>query len=97
MSGFKYRYGFNGQAKDNEIKGDGNSIDYKYRMADTRLGRFFAVDPIASHYPELTVYQMSSLNPIGMVELEGLEGIRFMDAQNIPNAVDNTNAPKHLI
>jgi RHS repeat-associated protein len=69
-----YRYGFNGQEKDNEIKGVGNSVNYRHRMEDTRLCRFFAVDPIAKEYPELTTYQVSSLNPIENIELEGLEG-----------------------
>ena len=40
-----YRYGFQGQEKDDEIKGEGNSVNYKYRMHDPRIGRFFAVDP----------------------------------------------------
>ncbi|EJF51793.1 hypothetical protein SapgrDRAFT_0030 [Saprospira grandis DSM 2844] len=35
----------------------------------------FAVDPIAAQYPELTPYQVASLSPIYMRELEGLEGI----------------------
>jgi RHS repeat-associated protein len=41
-----YRYGFQGQEKDDEIKGEGNSVNYKFRMHDPRLGRFFAVDPL---------------------------------------------------
>jgi hypothetical protein len=38
------------------------------------LGRFFAVDPLTHDYPELTPYQFSSLNPIWLKEIEGLEG-----------------------
>jgi hypothetical protein len=40
-----YRYSFQNQEKDDEIKGSGNSINYSYRMHDPRVGRFFAVDP----------------------------------------------------
>lgn len=40
-----YSYGFQGQEKDDEVKGEDNSINYKFRMHDPRLGRFFAVDP----------------------------------------------------
>ncbi len=69
-----YRYGFNGQEMDNEIKGEGNSLNFKYRMHDPRVGRFFAVDPLASRYPFMTPYQFASNSPIAMVELEGLEG-----------------------
>jgi hypothetical protein len=36
-----YRYGFQGQEKDDEWKGSGNSINYKYRMHDPRLGHCF--------------------------------------------------------
>jgi hypothetical protein len=41
-----------------------------------RVGRFFAVDPLAKKYPELSVYQFSSNNPIALIELEGLEGVK---------------------
>jgi RHS repeat-associated protein len=69
----EYRYGFQGQEKDNEIKGSGNSLNYEYRMADTRLGRFFAVDPLAPKYPGNSVYAFSENRVIDGVELEGLE------------------------
>jgi RHS repeat-associated protein len=69
-----YRYGFQGQEKDDELKGEGNSLNYTFRMHDPRVGRFFAVDPLIPKYPMLTPYQFSSNNPIGMIEVEGLEG-----------------------
>jgi RHS repeat-associated protein len=46
-----YRYGFQGQEKYDEIKGEGNSIDFKFRTYDTRLGKFLSLDPLAPHYP----------------------------------------------
>ncbi len=79
-----YRYGFQGQEKDNEVKGEGNSINYKFRMHDPRVGRFFATDPLEKDYPMLTPYQFSSLNPIGLIELEGKEGITGMNLSGIP-------------
>jgi RHS repeat-associated protein len=69
----QYRYGFQGQEKDDELKGEGNSLNYTFRMHDPRVGRFFAVDPLASKYPYLSPYQFSSNTPIMAVELEGLE------------------------
>jgi len=69
----KYRYGFQGQEKDDEVKGEGNSLNYKFRMYDPRVGRFFAVDPLTKKYPELTPYQFSSNMLIHAPELEGLE------------------------
>jgi RHS repeat-associated protein len=71
--GNSYRYGFQGQEKDDEIKGEGNSVNYKYRMHDPRIGRFFAVDPLAAEYPFYSPYAFSGNQVIHMVELEGLE------------------------
>jgi len=68
-----YRYGFQGQERDDEVKGEGNSYNYKYRMHDPRLGRFFAVDPLLHKYPELTSYQFSGNRVVDAIELEGLE------------------------
>jgi RHS repeat-associated protein len=72
-----YRYSFQGQEKDDEIKGDGNSINYKYRMHDPRVGRFFAVDPLASKYPHNGPYNFSENIVIHGVELEGLEVVKL--------------------
>lgn len=58
---------------DNEVKGEGNSLNYKYRMHDSRVGRFFAVDPLTKEYPEFTPYQFSSNMPVHAPEFEGLE------------------------
>lgn len=71
--GGSYRYGFQNQEVDNEIKGNGNSVNYKYRMHDPRVGRFFAVDPLASKYPFYSPYSFSGNKVIHAIELEGLE------------------------
>lgn len=68
-----YRYGFQGQENDNEVKGEGNSVNYKYRMHDPRVGRFFSVDPLTAKYPWYTPYQFSGNRVIASTELEGLE------------------------
>ncbi|MBK7128592.1 MAG: hypothetical protein IPM74_01250 [Crocinitomicaceae bacterium] len=70
------RYGFQGQERDNEIKGNGNSVNYKYRMHDPRIGRFFAVDPLAPKYPHNSVYAFSENRVIDALELEGLESVQ---------------------
>lgn len=82
-----YRYGFQGQEMDNEIKGEGNSINYKFRMHDPRVGRFFAPDPLTDKYPGLTPYQFSGNNPIALLELEGLEGIRHTETDASGNVI----------
>ena len=68
-----YEYSFQAQEHDDEIKGPGNSINYKYRMHDTRLGRFFAVDPLSAKYPWNSPYAFSENRVIDGIELEGLE------------------------
>ena len=42
-------------------------------MHDPRVGRFFAVDPLAAQYPHNSVYAFSENRVIDAVELEGLE------------------------
>ncbi len=68
-----YRFGFNGQEKDDEIKGSGNSLNYKYRMQDVRIGRFLSVDPLAKSYPFYSPYHFAGNTPIWASDLEGLE------------------------
>ena len=70
------RYLYQGQEMDDEVKGEGNSVNYKYRMHDPRLGRFFAIDPLASMYPHNSPYSFSENVVIDHIELEGLEKAR---------------------
>ncbi|MCB9196597.1 MAG: hypothetical protein H6598_10270 [Flavobacteriales bacterium] len=71
-----YRYGFQGQEKDDEIKpGEGNSYAYTFRFYDPRLGRFLSIDPLHGDYPHLSPYHFCDNSPIEMMELEGLEGV----------------------
>ena len=78
---FDHRYGFQNQEKDDEIKGEGNSLNYTFRMNDPRLGRFFAIDPLASKYPMWAPYAFSGNQVIHTVELEGLEPENRLDAE----------------
>ena len=76
-----YRFGFQGQEKDDEVKGSNNSINYKYRVHDPRLGRFFAVDPLSAKYPHYSSYQFSGNKTTAYVELEGLEESETYDKE----------------
>jgi hypothetical protein len=64
---------------DNEIKGEGNSLNYTFRMHDPRVGRFFAVDPLFTKYPWNSPYAFSENRVIDMIELEGLEAANTKD------------------
>lgn len=58
---------------DDEIKGEGNSLNYTFRMHDPRVGRFFTVDPLQSDFPWNSSYAFSENKVIHAIELEGLE------------------------
>jgi RHS repeat-associated protein len=68
-----YRYGFGGVEKDNEIKGEGNSYNFTFRMYDPRLGRFLSVDPIGKNYPHSSPFAFAENCPISGIDLEGSE------------------------
>jgi RHS repeat-associated protein len=70
-----YRYGFQGQEKDDELKGEGNSLNYTYRMHDPRVGRFFAVDPLEKAFHWNSPYAFSENRVMDAFELEGAESV----------------------
>jgi RHS repeat-associated protein len=76
-----YRYGFQGQEKDDEIKGEGNSLNYTFRMHDPRVGRFLSLDPLSSSYPHNSPYAFSENRVIDGMELEGAEYLSFHEAR----------------
>ena len=93
-----YRYGFQGQEQDDEVKGEGNSINYTFRMHDPRVGRFFAVDPLERKYPSNSPYAFSENRIMDGIELEGLE-INLFNEETDPLlfAVANSNKDNSAI
>jgi len=76
-----YRFGFQGQEKDDEMHGaTGTSYNYSYRMHDARVGRFLSIDPLAAKYPHNSPYAFSENKVIASVELEGLEEVPCNEA-----------------
>ncbi len=65
------RYGFQGQEQDAEIWE--GAVNFKYRVEDARLGRFFSVDPLFLSFPWNGPYSYSSNRVIDKIELEGAE------------------------
>jgi RHS repeat-associated protein len=66
-----YLYGFNGKEEDNEVKGEGNSLDFGARMYDARLGRWLSRDPKEKQYPTLSPYVFVSNQPILAIDPDG--------------------------
>lgn len=82
---FKYtfRYGFNGKEDDRET----GFQDYGMRQYNTKLGRFFSVDPFTKKYPELTPYQFASNTPIQAIDLDGLEALIVVNSTWYTNKI----------
>jgi len=70
-----YRYGFNGKEKDDEIKGEGNSLDFGERLFDPRVGRWWSTDNYLK--PWLSPYQFASNNPVNNLDPDGNDEIHF--------------------
>jgi len=73
--GEEYRYGFNGQEKDDEIKGSGNHLSFGDYGYDTRLGRRWQIAPMTPKYPHLSPYATFNNSPIVVYDPDGYEGI----------------------
>jgi hypothetical protein len=72
VAGGKYRYGFNGQEKDDEVYGEGNLNTAEFWEYDTRLGRRWNVDPVVK--PWESSYAVFYNNPICINDILGLDG-----------------------
>ncbi len=66
-----YRFGFNGKENDNEVKGEGNQIDFGARAYDPRIGRWLSLDPLQAKYPSLSPYNFTANSPIRFVDPDG--------------------------
>jgi hypothetical protein len=65
----EYRYGFNGQEKDDEVYGSGNINTAEFWQYDTRLGRRWNVDP--KPVVGLSQYSAFANNPVLYNDIKG--------------------------
>ncbi len=77
-----YRYGFNGQEKDDEVKGNGNSLDFGARIYDSRLGRFLSLDPRMAEFSFMSPYCFAANTPLQAIDVNG-EGPRFVNVARV--------------
>jgi RHS repeat-associated protein len=68
--------------------GTGNSYDFGARMYDSRLGRFFSIDPLTSNYPGWSSYLFAGNNPVAFVDFMGMHPASPAERQN---AIDKIN------
>ena len=88
-SGTGYRYGFNGQEKDDELSGNGNVNTAEFWEYDSRLGRRWNIDMWA--YASESQYSTFSNNPIYNYDILGDKWKNSNDAavaSNINTAID---------
>jgi len=71
-------YGFNGMQKDDELKGKGNSLDFKFRGYDPRLGKLTSVDPLRASFPWNSAYAFAENDVIRCKDLEGGEKLNMV-------------------
>ena len=75
VEGAFYRNGFQGQERDDEVKGEGNCWDFRYRGYNPRIGRFNQTDPLSAGYPSNNPYAFSENVVINALEFEGMEKV----------------------
>ena len=70
-----YRYFFNGQEGDNEVFGEVANFGYEFRQYDSRLGRWWSVDPKWNEYPGVSPFVFCNGSPIILIDTKGEEGV----------------------
>ena len=70
-----YRYFFNGQEGDNEVFGEMANFGYEFRQYDSRLARWWSVDPKWNEYLSVSPYAFCMDNPIILKDPNGEYGV----------------------
>jgi hypothetical protein len=89
LSSSKYRYGFNGQERSDEIAGEGNHNTAEFWEYDTRIGRRWNLDSVIKLW--LSGYTVLSNNPIVQVDPNGADDYFNADGTFIRRTKEGTN------
>jgi RHS repeat-associated protein len=93
FNGSGSRYGFNGQEKDNEISGAGNSMTAEYWQYDSRLGRRWNIDPVVK--PWESSYATFANNPILFSDPNGDDVDKSNLSKDEIKRIENMINPDH--
>ena len=66
-----YKYGFNGYENDREIYGDNLLVDFGARVYDSRLSKFFSIDPYSNALTSISPYSFAANSPMILVDKDG--------------------------
>ena len=69
----EYRYFFNGQEADNELFGEMSNFGYEFRQYDSRLVRWWSIDPKWNEYPRVSPYVFCNGSPVMLMDPNGME------------------------
>jgi RHS repeat-associated protein len=75
------RHKFQNQEYNNDF--DIDMYEFKWRMDDPQIGRFWQVDPLSDKYSHNSPYAFSENKVINAVELEGLEAVTLMTGYDL--------------
>ncbi len=81
-----HRYGFQGQEKDDEIKGEGNSYNTTFRSFDPRIGRWMSPDRLMDYsrspFNGLGNNPITSIDPSGLREFDSYSSYKTFASEN---------------
>lgn len=72
-----YRFGFQGQEKDDEVVGKGNSYTAEFWQYDSRLGRRWNTDPVVKEHE--SPYATFANNPVCYIDPNGADSAKVGD------------------
>jgi RHS repeat-associated protein len=81
-------YLYNGKERDSDL---GLNWDhYGFRMYDASIGRFTGVDPIADQYAHASTYNYAENEPVGSIDLWGLQRLPINLKDHAKKIINNT-------
>ncbi|SFW87305.1 hypothetical protein [Chitinophaga sancti] len=84
-----YRYGFNGQEKNNDINGKGNSYTAEFWEYDPRIGKRWNPDPIIN--VSASPYSVFDQNPISRIDPAGAHNTDWYARKNSDKSISLIN------